>query len=242
MAVALVQAVTVVQVDASSATSFNISVPSAGSGNALTFVSGFWDNNTTWTISGTDDSGNSWTTIPAYCTVGASKAASAVAYATGITGGTRTVTVSLSGTASGPKRYLTYGCLEFSGVKSSTAEDVQAVSDDFDITSNDVNAGPVTTTDAGDVFIGAVSSRANDTNMAYGSPASWTNSYRENDNTNHASVDAGYWIPGGIQTTYTAQWSHSNFASECCAAMVALLPAAAVSASRQSLMLMGIGR
>lgn len=227
MPIALVQTVTQVQVDASSATSFNLTVPSATNGNALVFLGAVWDNNATFTISSVDDAGNSWTTRTGIAT-GSSRAYTIVSHAQNITGGTRTVTLSLADTSAGANRFLTYGCLEFSGVATSAAEDVWDANDDFAIDTNDLNAGPITTTDAGDVLVGAASIRQiTDNDVAWASPTSWTNSYRENLANTHQSLDAGYWLPGAVQTTYTAQWTHDNEAArEGSAVIIALRPAA----------------
>ena len=222
---ALVQTATIVQVDASAATSFNLSMTGTAGGNALTTLWAIFDNNATWTISGVDDSGNSWTTREGTGTR-ATRVKGVVSWAVGITGGDRTITISLAGTSGGALRYLNYGGLEWSGIKTSAAEDDWDDNSEVDMAATDASAGPIDTTDAGDLIVGVAVVTNNDTTVNWGSPASWTNVYRQNDNSNHQGIDAGYWLPGSIQTSYTAQWSHDNASShDCAGVVVALLPA-----------------
>jgi hypothetical protein len=228
MAIALAQSITQVQVDGSSATSFNLTINGTVGGNALVWVGAVYDSDGDYTITGITDSGNTWTVRNGVVSSAADRTYAAVGYAVNITGGNRTVTISLASTSAGANRYLTYGCFEFSGVATSTPEDTWDANDEVSIATNDLNAGPITTTDAGDLLVGAVAIFfTTSTNVNFASPTSWTNSYRENNPNAHASLDAGYWIPGSVKTTYTAQWVHDNEASrEGCGVVVALKPAA----------------
>jgi len=223
----LVQTVTQVQVDGSSATSFNLTVTSAGNGNTLVWLGAIFDLNETWTTGTFTDTGNTWTTREGEAAKTGQKTRSYVIWATGITGGTRTLTIPLTGTSGEGGRYVIYGCLEFSGLHTTAAEDTWDQNSNIDYTTNDVTAGPITTTDAGDVLVGAASLLSGDPTLNWASPTSWTNSYRENDTSDHENIDAGYWIPGSIQTTYSAQWTHDNTSgTRGCAVVVALKPAA----------------
>jgi hypothetical protein len=151
-----------------------------------------------------------------------------VAYAVNVTGGNRTIAVNLSGTSAGFNRYYSMGAMEFSGVATSAAEDTFDSNNDINTAGGtDISAGPITTTDAGDVLIGTAADTSTSTNLNFGSPTSWTNVYRQNDSSTYMGFDSGYWIPGSIQTTYTAQWSHDNNAlDEGSGTIVALKPAA----------------
>jgi hypothetical protein len=117
--------------------------------------------------------------------------------------------------------------MEFSGVATTTPEDAFTSNDDIDTSgATDVSAGPITTTDAGDLILGSASDSSSDATLNFASPTSWTNKYRQNDSNTFIGHDSGYWLPAAIQTTYTAQWSHDNNASdESCGAIVALKPA-----------------
>jgi hypothetical protein len=149
-----------------------------------------------------------------------------VAHAVNITGGSRTVAFNMAGTSGGSNRYYTLGLMEFSGVATSSAEDTWDVNSEIDTSGTDVSGGPITTTDAGDLLVGVASITGLDTAITFGSPASWTNKYRQNNSANPTGMDAGYWLPGSIQTTYTAQWSHDNSAGEKGAGVVVALKAA----------------
>ena len=228
MAIALVQTTTRVQTDASSATNFDLSVVSAVSGNALTYLSAILDvGNDTWTTGTLSDGGNTWTVRECEAIVVATqKVRGYVGWAVGITGGTRTVNITMTGASAGT-RYLWLGCLEFSGVATSAAEDTWDANSNVDYFAVDISAGPITTTDAGDVLVGTAALISNDTTLNWASPTSWTNSYREGDGSANQNIDAGYWLPAAIQTTYTAQWAHDNVTSEAGAVVVALKPVAA---------------
>jgi len=227
MAIALVQTATQVQVDASSATSFNITITGTANGNALTACHSVYDA-ALFSISSVSDSGNSWTTRTGTASSGSDRTDGVLSHAANITGGSRTITIALSGTSGGSNRYITYGAQEWSGVATSAYEDTWDDNSEVDITSADVTAGPITTTDAGDVLVGIATANIS-LAMSYGSPTSWTNSYREDDGSLHATYDVAYWLPGSIQTTYSPQWSHTNSATKGTAVVVALKPAGGIS-------------
>lgn len=221
----LVQSSLQQRVDASGATSFNVTLTGTVAGNALVALFAVFDNNATWTVDTVGDAGNIWTTRVGYATA-ATRIAVVAATAVNITGGDRTITISLAGTSGAGGRYLTYGAQEWSGVATSAAEDTWDENSEVDISTLDVTAGPITTTDANDLLVGIAGTSNTDATMNWASPTSWTNSYRENDNNLHMGMDAGYWLPGAIQTTYSAGWTHDNAANEGCAVMVALKPSA----------------
>lgn len=211
MAIALVQTATQVNVAASSSTTPSITITGTTGGNALTAFCVVYDGNTTFTLTSVTDGGNTWVSRQGNATRPTDKVITSVAVAVDITGGDRTVAFNLSGTSGGSNRYYVLGCLEWSGVKTSSAEDTFDINEEIDTSgATDVSAGPITTTDAADVLVGLAGFHSVDTNLNLGSPTSWTNSYRQNDGNSYAGMDAGYWLPGAIQTTYTAQWSHDN--------------------------------
>jgi hypothetical protein len=217
----LVQSATQVRVDASSATTFAVTLTGTGSGNALVGLYGIYDLNTTWDTSGVDDGGNAWTVRKATATR-TNRVESVVAWAVNITGGSRTITLSITGESAGANRYLTYGAQEWSGVATSSAEDTWDENSEVDIAVSDITAGPITTTDSGALFVGAAVVTPVDATLNWASPTSWTNSYRENDNNAHQGVDAGYWLPGSTQASYSPQWTHDNATGDGGAVVVAL--------------------
>jgi len=230
MSVALVQTATQVDVAASSTTAPSIVISGTAGGNALTAFASIWDANTTWTLDSTTDGGNTFVTRQGSATdvPGGAMQHGAVAFSVNITGGDRTVAFNLSGNAAGANRYYTLGCQEWSGVEPVTPEDTFDVNEEIDTSgATDTSAGPITTTDAADLIVGCASViSATDANLTLGSPASWVNSYRQNSGSTIVGMDAGYWLPGSIQTTYTAQWSHDNNANDRGAGIVvALKPA-----------------
>lgn len=223
MAIALVTTATQVSVAGSSTTAPSITI-SATNGNAITGLASIWDNNATWTLTNTTDGGNSFTTRQGSAS-GSSRSIAAVAWAVNITGGSRTVAFNLAGSSAGTRSYE-LGCLEFSGVKTSAAEDAQDANAEINAGTTDASAGPITTTDAGDLLIGAATDNSGDLTLNFASPTSWTNKYRQNDSNGTIGFDAGYWLPGATQTTYTAQWAHDNTAGDVAAGVVVALLAA----------------
>jgi hypothetical protein len=144
-----------------------------------------------------------------------------------ITGGDRTVAFNLAGTSGAGNRYYVLGCLEFSGVAIASTEDTFDSNDEIDTSGAvDTSAGPITTTATTDVIVGAAINNTNDATLNFASPTSWTNSYRQNASNSFIGHDSGYWLPGSIQTTYTAQWSHDNNASAVGGGIVVALKAA----------------
>jgi hypothetical protein len=230
MAIAHVQNATEVTVAASSTTGPSITITGATGTNALCPTATIGDAaDTNFTISSISDGGNTFTVRSGVATDASQRIYAVGGYAVNITGGDRTVVFNLAGTSAGSNRYYTLGVMEFSGVATSSPEDTFDANDDINTGTTDCNAGPITTTDAGDLIFGAAAINSLDTTLNFGSPASWTNVYRENDAASFYGHDSGYWLPGATQTTYTAQWSHDNDAGDGCAVVVALKPAAGVA-------------
>ena len=218
----LIQTATQVNVASSGTTAPSIVLTSAVAGNTILAFASIWHGGLAWTYTNTTDGGNTFTSLAATATnpgTDQSRAIGSVAF--NITGGSRTVAFNLSGVSS---TFYVLGCLEWSALAS---VDVSAATSNIDMTSLDISAGPITTTDAGDVLIGVATQNTGDANINYASPTSWTNSYRQNDSATYVGMDAGYWVPGSIQTTYTAQWTNDNTAGEWGGGVVmALKPAA----------------
>jgi hypothetical protein len=206
----LIQAATQVNVAASATTAPSIVLTSAVAGNTIIALASIWHIGITWTYTNTTDGGNTFSSVQASAKKASdsdrSRAIASVAF--NITGGSRTVAFNLSGVSS---TYYVLGCLEWSALNS---VDVSAATSDIDTTATDISAGTITTTDAGDVLIGVASLNTSDATSNFASPTSWTNSYRQNDGSTYIGMDAGYWVPGSIQTTYTAQWAHDNTATD----------------------------
>lgn len=229
MAIALVQSATQVNVSASSATSLTIVINGVVAGNALVAYGSIFDGNNTWTISSIADAGNTWATLEAAAQFNATQRSRAsLAYAVNVTGGARTITWTLAGTSGAGGRFYVLGVSEFSGVASASPLDDSATNANI-AAGTDANAGGTgfTTTAAGSLITGTANPVSALTNMAFVSPTSWTNTYRQNDANTFAGMDAGYWLPGATQTDYTAQWSHANTVSpeESAAIVIALLAA-----------------
>ena len=225
----LIQTATQVDVAGSGTTSPSIVLTSAVAGNTILAFASFYHTGTTWTYTNTTDGGNTFSSVQASAKKAAdtdrSRAIASVAF--NITGGSRTVAFNLSGVSG---TYYVLGCLEWSALNS---VDVSAATSNIDTTTLDISAGTITTTNAGDVLIGVASLNTSDATSNFVSPTSWTNSYRQNDSNTYIGMDAGYWVPGSIQTTYTAQWAHDNAAGDAGGGVVvALKPAAGGAAAR----------
>lgn len=217
----------------------SITLTGVTAGNCLVLMGSIYNSSGIFTISGISD-GASYTVRSGLHSTGGDRQYSVVAYLLNASSGTHTVNVTLAD-ASAFGTYAVLGLAEFSGVLTASAEDTWDANDDVLITSSDLSAGPITTTDAGDLLLGCAGFVADSTtSLAWASPSSWTNLYRQNDGfTSGTGHDSAYWIPGSIQTSYTAQWSHRNItAAEGSAVVVALKPA--VSFIPRS-MLMGAG-
>ena len=227
---ALIQSATQVDVAGSSTTAPSIIINGVVGGNAIVGFASIYDGNTTWTLTDTTDGGNTFVTRQgkATHTPAGSAQRAVVAVAVNVTGGNRTVAFNLAGTLGGANRYYSLGCQEWSGVATSSPEDTFDVNEEIDTSGAvDISAGPITTTDIGDVLVGATTLISSDPTANFASPASWSNSYRQNDCGAFVGFDAGYWLPGSIQTTYTAQWAHDNNTDDKGAGVVvALKPAA----------------
>jgi len=223
----LIQTATQVNVAGSGTTAPSIVLTSAVAGNTILAFASFWHTGITWTYTNTTDGGNTFTSLAATATnPGTDQTRGVVSVAFNITGGSRTVAFNLSGVTD---LYYVLGCLEWSALAS---VDVSAATSNIDMTSLDSSAGPITTTDAGDVLIGVATQDSGSAGLTLASPTSWTNSYRQNDSATYVGMDAGYWVPGSIKTTYTAQWAHINTAGEWCGGVVmALKPAAGGAAA-----------
>jgi hypothetical protein len=235
VAIALVQQATQVNVAASSTTAPSITLAGVTAGNCLVLVANLYDADPDWTISSIADGGDTFTQYVASGLFNSTDLSRAiVAVAPNIaSSGSKTVTVTMAGTSAGANRYYVFGLYEFSGVHLTTPVDDSATNSNINIgTTTDVSAGGsgFTTTDAGDMIVGLGYPVSDDATLNLGSPASWTNRYRQNDSLNFTGLDSGTWLPGSIQTNYTAQWSHDNTAGEeGCAVVIALLPSAAAA-------------
>lgn len=228
MSAALVQSATIVTVAASSTTAPSITITGATGSNALVAFGAIFDNNTTWSISSVTDGGNTFVSREATAVNGTTnKNIGSVAVALNITGGSRTVAFNLAGTSGAGGRYYNLGCQEFSGVATSAAEDAWDPNSNINTAAADATAGPITTTETGDLIVGLATGNVLDNAMNYGSPASWANSYRQNLAFDTCGMDAGYWIPGSIQTNYSPAWTHDNAAGDIHGAVVVALKAAA---------------
>lgn len=231
MAIALVGSVTTqVSTGGSSSNAPSITRNSVSAGNCLVAVASIGDAaDLDFTITNTTDGTNTYTTRTAVCTDANQRLYAVVAYALNVAAGNFTVAFNLAGTSAGANRYFNLGLYEFSGVATASAEDTWDANDDIDSSGAvDASAGPITTTDAGDLIIGCCAVNAADDVLNFVSPTSWTNAYRQNDSNGFYGMDSGYWLPGATQTTYTAQWSHDNSSGyESCAVVVALKPAGA---------------
>lgn len=97
--------------------------------------------------------------------------------------------------------------MEWSGINTESAEDVNEL---ILMTSTDLSAGPITTGSDDDLIVGVAGASTPDTNLNWASPTSWTNSHRQNNSAATIGLDAGYWLPGSVQSVYTAQWAHDN--------------------------------
>lgn len=211
-AITLVQSATQVDVAGSTTTAPSISLTGTTAGNYLVLVGHIGDGTDAFTITNTTDGTNTYTTRTAVQTdAGVQRIYAVIAYAKITASGNYTVAVNLAGTSVGTGRYYTLGLQEWSGIEATAPEDTWDPNDNIDSSGAvDASAGPITTTNAGDVLIGVAVLNANDPTANFASPASWTNAYRQNDATTYYGSDSAYWLPGSIQTTYTAQWSHDN--------------------------------
>jgi hypothetical protein len=92
--------------------------------------------------------------------------------------------------------------------------------------------------------VAALCYNAADSDVAWSSPASWTNRYRFSDWNTSQVMDAGTWLPGSTQTSYSAQWAHDNVSGARAGAVVVALKAAAGGGApfTSNLMLIGLGR
>jgi hypothetical protein len=247
MAIVRVQGATQVNIAASSNTALTISLTGVAAGNALVLTGSIFDQNNTWTITNVTDGGDTFVTRSALASNGAGTARvrAVVAYAVNVAGGDVTVSVNLAGTSGASQRYYCLGLEEYSGVATSTPEDTFDGNDSIDLTATDISAGPITTTDAGALLVGAAADLTDlDAALNFASPTSWTNHYRQNDGVTFIGFDAGSWLPGGIQTTYTAQWAHDNAADDRgCGVVVALKAAVGGGGSTagRRRMMMGFG-
>lgn len=234
MSIAYVNKSTQVFVDGATNTVTLNALASVSAGNCLVVTASVFLGSTTSVAAPTvADAGGSYTVhVSSRGTSGSFMQYEIVAYRLNVGAGTFTPTITFAGASSG-QTYATGGVTEFSGVATSSAEDTWDGNDAQLITSSDVNAGPITTTDAGALIIGTGGVPADSTtSLAWADPASWTNLYRNNDGyTTGTGHDSGYWLPGSTQTTYTPQWSHRNISGEYGSAVVVALKAAAGGAA-----------
>jgi hypothetical protein len=187
---------------------------------------------TTFTVdSVTDGAGNTWNLL----TVGTADATGlfqrlAVAYAMNVAAGSATVSFNLSSSA---VTISNTGVSEFSGVATASALDDSATNSEISTAAADVTAGPIDTTEAGDLIYGAACVRAvSDTNVNFGSPTNFTNIYRQNNSATGGqapSLDAAYWLPGAVQTNFSPAWTHDNAAGTEGIGIVLALKAAAAA-------------
>lgn len=234
MPIALVQSATQVNVASSSSDALAITITGTTAGNCLVAFASIWDNNTTWVLDTVTDGGNTFVVRQANATRPGDRSKAVVAYAVNIAGGDRTVVFNLSGTVGGPSRFYSLGCLEFSGVAATSPEDAFDINETIDTATLDVSAGPITTTQATALIVGAASVNTGaDNTLNFASPASWINSYRQNAALDFTGLDAGYWLPGAIQTTYSPQWAHDNNADDFGAGVVVALKASGTQIMRR---------
>src|ERR1700741_101313 len=200
-----VQSATQVDVAASSTTTPSITLTGTTGGNTLIGYCSIWDADDNWTISAVGDGVESFTLHNGFATAASSSRSSAgLAHAEDIAGGDSTLTFTLASTSAGSDRYYVLGYEEWSGVKVVSAEDAFDVNQEDDVTSApDISAGPIDTTDNGALIVGVATVNSADTTLAFASPTNWTNTYRQNDSSAIIGMDAGYWLPGSIQTAYT---------------------------------------
>lgn len=228
---AFVQKATHVTVDAASGT-VAITLTGVAAGNALVKTAAIYNNTLAWTIASVSD-GSAFTVHTGVHTAADHRQYSMVAYRVNVGAGSHTVTTTLGGTFNPGLTYAELDLEEHSGIDTTSPAVTADANDDQSITSNDVNAGPVSSAAATDIFFGCAELPADSaTSLAWGSPASWTNIGRKNDGfSSGTGYDAGYWYPGSIQTTYTPQWSHRNISGSEGSAVVVVLKAAAAAAA-----------
>lgn len=214
----LVQNATIVQVTGSTATTHNVTLNGVANGNALVGMASVYNESAGWTITSVADGGNTWVHRQCEAETSAIIARGSVPYSIGVVGGNRTLTWTFSAAVG---VYAGFGLAEFTPV---AAEDTFGGNNEIDTSgATDGNAGPITTTDAGALLVGLCASRSTNSALAYASPTSWTNVYRQDNSSSNQGLDFGYWYPGAVQTSYTAQWSHANAAGEeACAVVIAL--------------------
>lgn len=227
MAVAHVQSATVAQGSGVSSTAPACNtLSSVAAGNCIIVVGTVGDfGGTGLTITSVTDGTNTYTVRTSVSTDGAQRVYAIVAYAVDVSAGNFTPQVNLGNTSGGSNRYFTLGAMEWSGVAISTPEDTWDAADDFEVSGADVAAGPITTGYAGALIVGACAMAMGSANLAFASPTSWTNRYRENDSNTYYGHDSGTWLPGTVQTSYSPAWSHANASGEGSAVVVSLKPA-----------------
>jgi hypothetical protein len=237
MAIAIAQSATQIDISASSSTAPSITLTGVTAGNALVMVAAIFDAaSNTLAISSVTDGADSFTARTGTATTAnPDRGVGLVGHAVNVSAGSKTVAANLSGTSGGAARYYALGLLELSGVATSAAEDDFAANSEINITSLDISAGGAgfTTTDPGSIIIGTAATNSADDTLNFASPASWTNRYRQNQGLTVTGFDSGTWLPGSIQTDYTAQWAHDNTASSAtgCGIVVALKPGSGQAAT-----------
>lgn len=240
MSIAYVNKSTQAFVDAATNTVTLNALAGVSAGNCLVVTASVFLGSTTSVAAPTvADAGGSYTVhVSSRGTAGTFMQYEIVAYRLNVGAGSFTPTITFTGATAG-QTYGTGGVAEFSGVATSSAEDTWDANDAQTITTNDVNAGPITTTDAGDLIIGCGGVPADSsTSLAWSDPTSWTNLYRNNDGwTTATGHDSGYWLPGSIQTSYTPQWAHRNISGESASALVVALKPAAGAAAQATLIM-----
>lgn len=241
---AIQQAATMVTIDASAATSFAISFASTPTpGNAVVMVGCIFNGDLDYTITGVTDnqSGNTYTTRSGVATRIADRGYAFIAHAPNVNAsGTFTTTVSLTGSSAGVDVVL--GLLEISGLATSLMEDQVDSNNDIDVGgTTDVSAGATgATTQNDEMAIGAATYVGGNAALAWSSPGSYTNRYRENNASAHAGCDVA---TRNLSTTgtQTLQWAHTNSAlAEGTGLVVTLKDASGPPVG--SLMFMGVGR
>lgn len=237
----LVQSATQVTVSASGATSFSISfaaTPTAG--NSVILVGAIWHNTITWTITNTtDNQGNpTYTTRTANAQVGSTHIMRALCAHQHQVSASGTFTVSVN-CATVTSTYYDLGLMEYSGFVSSAQEDVFLANQNIATGTGptDANVGPTSTTaQANELAVGVACLNASDATVNWGSPASYTNRYRQNNATGTTGLDAATrdLTSAGTQTL---QWSHdNNAAGDVAGALIVTFKDAADSAGTPPLM------
>lgn len=214
MAIAASDFATRIDIVGSSSATHNITVSNVAAGDLVCVTGMIFDGDDDFTISVADDKGNGTYTMRSalHDTGSPARTYAYCAFKENVIGsGTFTLTLTITGGSGAGNLYGSFGAFRVTDAATSSVEAVTAATDvDRDTSASDLSAttGTLSQADCLAVAVAGITT-GSDANLNFGSPAGWTNRYRQNDGVGVGGLDVATIVVSST-SALTASWTHDN--------------------------------